>query len=218
MRDPGGRIPSPPDINPKRPQPPIANTIVSALCPKPSQADILCNTSLTEVIFRRAAMGICSSCLGRDRGSEEDESSGLIFDDPLSNNYGSFTDQNVVTTQADPQDVQRESEALQNIVSETSNHLVDIFATVPQSQQRPPATTYATQPPRLVSYGDLLGKSPFTNPYENISRPPTADGKQDADWLSDDEDDEISGKSPGLVKPDVGPLLGGFEDMERGAK
>ncbi|OBT86484.1 hypothetical protein VE02_04931 [Pseudogymnoascus sp. 03VT05] len=162
-------------------------------------------------------MGICSSCLGRDRGSEEDDTSRLIFDDPLANNYGSFTDQNVVTTQADPQDVQRESEALQNIVAETSNHLVDIFAMAPQSQQRPPATSYASQPARFVTYKDLLGKPPMDEPYVGTSRPPTADGK-DADWLSDDEDDELSGKSPGITKPDVGPLLGGFADMERGAK
>ena len=89
---------------------------------------------------------------------------------------------------------------------------------VPQSQQRPPATTYASQPARFVTYNDLLGKPPMDEPYVDSSRPPTADGKQDADWLSDDEDDEISGKSPGITKPDVGPLLGGFADMECGAK
>lgn len=89
---------------------------------------------------------------------------------------------------------------------------------VPQSQQRPPATTYASQPARFVTYNDLLGKPPMDDPYVDTSRPPTADGKQDADWLSDDEDDELSGKSPGITKPDVGPLLGGFADMERGAK
>lgn len=50
------------------------------------------------------------------------------------------------------------------------------------------------------------------DPYVDTSRPPTADGK-DADWLSDDEDDELSGKSLGITKPDVGPLLGGFADM-----
>lgn len=104
------------------------------------------------------------------------------------------------------------------ILTKSHSHLVDIFATVPQNQQRPPDTTYATQPARFVTYGDLLGKPPFDNLYENISRLPTANGKQDADWLSDDEDDEVSGKSPGLSKPDVGPLLGGFADMERGAK
>lgn len=163
----------------------------------------------------------------------------MLFEDSLAPNYGSFTDQNAVTTQADPQDVQRESEALQNIVSETSkyvnsisrtqiascvllinphSHLVDIFATVPQNPQRPPATTYDAQSTRFITYKDVIGKPPMDDPYASISRPPTADGKQDADWLSDDEEDEISGKSPGISKPDVGPLLGGFADMERGAK
>lgn len=102
------------------------------------------------------------------------------------------------------------------VLMKSHSHLVDIFATVPQNQQRPPATTYAAQPARFVTYADLLGKPPM-DPYEDNSRPPTADGK-DADWLSDDEDDELSGKSPGISKPDVGPLLGGFADMERGAK
>jgi hypothetical protein len=65
-----------------------SNNTVSALCLESSSADILRNTSLIEVSFWRVhalpialciegtsliltAMGVCSSCLGRDRGSEE---------------------------------------------------------------------------------------------------------------------------------------------------
>lgn len=89
---------------------------------------------------------------------------------------------------------------------------------VPQNVQRSPITTYATQEARLIQYQEVLSKQASENLYENISRPPTGDGKQDGDWLSDDEDDELCGKSPGITKPDVGPLLGGFADMERGTK
>jgi hypothetical protein len=42
------------------------------------------------------------------------------MDDPHAVNYGSFGDQQPATLQADPQDFQRESEALQKIVAQTS--------------------------------------------------------------------------------------------------
>jgi len=164
-------------------------------------------------------MGICSSCLGRDRASDEDDSSRLLFDDPHAINYGSFGEQNPGIPQADPQDTQRESEALQTIVAQTSNHLVDIFAMVSQNLQRSPATNYSGQEARLAQYQDVMSKLSSEDLYENFSEPAIVSSRQDADWPSDDEDDEeTSPKSPRITKPDVGPLLGGFADMERGAK
>lgn len=50
----------------------------------------------------------------------QDADSRLLFDDPQTVNYGSFGDQHPPALQADPQDVQRESEALQKIVAQTS--------------------------------------------------------------------------------------------------
>jgi hypothetical protein len=50
----------------------------------------------------------------------QDADSRLLFDDPHTVNYGSFGDQHPTALQADPQDVQRESEALQKIVAQTS--------------------------------------------------------------------------------------------------
>ena len=52
--------------------------------------------------------------------SSQDENSRLLFDDPHANHYGSFGDQGAGTTQADPQEVQRETEALQKVVAQTS--------------------------------------------------------------------------------------------------
>ncbi|KFY81987.1 hypothetical protein V500_10921 [Pseudogymnoascus sp. VKM F-4518 (FW-2643)] len=63
-----------------------------------------------------------------------------------------------LTYEADLQDVQRKSEALQNSVAEMSKTNND--------------------------HRDLLGKPPMDDPYENGSRPLTAAGKQTADWLS----------------------------------
>lgn len=52
----------------------------------------------------------------------QDESSRLLFDDPHGHHYGSFADQHAGTTQADPQEVQRETEALQKVVAQTSKY------------------------------------------------------------------------------------------------
>jgi len=164
-------------------------------------------------------MGICSSCLGLDRKrgiSDEDESSRLLFDDPHANQYGSFGDQHAGLILADPQEVQRETEALQKVVMQTSNHLVDIFAMIPQNIQRTPTTIFSGQDARLLRYQDVLAKMSTSNPSENHpaeSLPNASDG-----WLSEEEDmEEIKNRS--VVKSDeVGPLLGGFADAESAMK
>jgi hypothetical protein len=50
----------------------------------------------------------------------QDEHSRLLFDDPHGNHYGSFGEQSAGIVQADPQEVQRETEALQKVVNHTS--------------------------------------------------------------------------------------------------
>jgi len=52
----------------------------------------------------------------------QDEQQRLLFDDPHANHYGSFGDQNTGLVQADPQEVQREIEALQKVVAQTSKY------------------------------------------------------------------------------------------------
>lgn len=52
----------------------------------------------------------------------QEENSRLLFDDVHPNQYGSFGDQNVGIIQADPQEVQRETEALQKVVTHISKY------------------------------------------------------------------------------------------------
>jgi len=163
-------------------------------------------------------MGICSSCLGlnpnRDQ-PEDDENSRLLFDDAHPNHYGSFGDSNVGIIQVDPQEVQRENEALQKVVAQTSNHLVDIFAMVPQNVPPPTSTLFSAQDARLLRYQDVLakistkGQSTKTTHLSAESTPNMSDG-----WISEEDDeDEIKGRPP-IKSADVGPLLGGFADAE----
>ncbi|KAI9640579.1 hypothetical protein NHQ30_010878 [Ciborinia camelliae] len=163
-------------------------------------------------------MGNCSSCLGleRDRDlSDEDESQRLLFDDAHPNHYGSFGDQNPNTIQADPQEIQRETEALQKVVAQTSNHLVDIFAMIPPNVPRAPVTMFTGQDARLLRYQDVLAKMPTQVESSNTKQTPVEGTHPISDgWISDDEDVEEMKKYKPVKSEDVGPLLGGFADAE----
>jgi len=167
-------------------------------------------------------MGACSSCLGLNRrrvSTDEDDASRLLFDDPHSNQYGTFGDQNQGVVQADPQEVQRENEALQKVVAQTSNHLVDIFAMVPQNVQRAPSVVFSGQDARLLHYQDVLAKvSSSKVPDAENGSTSNSPGHDDADWLSEGEDDEGSANLAVVKTAEVGPLLGGFADLERRLK
>jgi len=163
-------------------------------------------------------MGICSSCLGlnRDRDlPDDDENSRLLFDDAHANHYGSFGDQNAGVIQADPQEVQRETEALQKVVAQTSNHLVDIFALVPQTLPPTTGTAFPAHDARLVRYQDVLakmsarGQSTKANQLSAESTPNMSDG-----WISEGDDVEEGQVNKSLKSGGVGPLLGGFADAE----
>lgn len=94
------------------------------------------------------------------------------------------------------------------------SHLVDIFAVPPQNQHSPVAaySTYSGQDARLAQYQDVLAKLSSENLYENFA-PPTVHAGQDADWPSDDEEGGKA-ESRKTAKPDVGPLVSGFADIE----
>ncbi|RQM05936.1 hypothetical protein DH86_00002497 [Scytalidium sp. 3C] len=119
----------------------------------------------------------------------------------------------------DPQEVQRETEALQKVVAQTSNHLVDIFAMVPQNAPRGPPTLHPDQDPRVLRYQDVLAKL-----YNQHQPPPeiqlTSDSPQKTDdgWMSE-EDEATESSSYKRVKSDgIGPLLGGFADVDSAMK
>jgi len=161
-------------------------------------------------------MGICLSCLGRDRrdaSSDEDEGSRLLFDDPHSTQYGTFGDQTAGIVQEDPQDVQRETEALQKIVALTSSHLVDIFALFPHNSPRGPSTTYTAQDARLLRFQDVLAK--MSTEQDSTEEMPTEAVSPEGDgWIVNGEETDASNDFKVVKSKEIGPLLGGFTELE----
>ncbi|KAG9233299.1 late endosomal/lysosomal adaptor and MAPK and MTOR activator-domain-containing protein [Amylocarpus encephaloides] len=165
-------------------------------------------------------MGVCSSCLGRSGGrdrdlSDEDESSRLLFDDPHGHHYGSFADQHVGIPQADPQEVQRETEALQKVVAQTSNHLVDIFAMIPQNGQNTASVVLPSQDAKILRYQDVLAKM-AADDQSIKAEPLSADNTPNPSkgWLSVEDDvEEMKNYTP-VKSEGIGALLGGFADPD----
>jgi len=60
----------------------------------------------------------------------QDEESRLLFEDPNNLNYGAFNDAEPGTPQTDAQDTQRENEALQKIVAQTSKYVISYSVSV----------------------------------------------------------------------------------------
>lgn len=112
-------------------------------------------------------MGICSSCLGdrrrRDVYDEEDEAQRL-FDDPNNLHYGSFEEHDN-HGQEDPQEAQREIEALQRVVARTSNNMIDVYDMMPQDDRNAgsdglynPVHTQEPSVAGVARYQSLLAK------------------------------------------------------------
>jgi len=159
-------------------------------------------------------MGICSSCLGwdrRDGSSDEDEGSRLLFDDP--HPYGTFGDQPAGVVPEDPENVQRETEALQKIVALTSSHLVDIFAVAPPNSHRGPSTTFTGQDARLMRFQDVLAKmSAEPDSTEDLST--EAVSPESEGWAVNGEETDTGNDFKVVKSKERGPLLGGFEDLD----
>ncbi|KAI0808556.1 late endosomal/lysosomal adaptor and MAPK and MTOR activator-domain-containing protein [Xylaria sp. FL0064] len=154
-------------------------------------------------------MGICASCLGRQRNDsiDEDDVSRLLFDDPNHMQYGSFAEHNL-NSQADPLESQRETEALQRIVARTSNNLVDVFEITPQQSQRTHPAMFSEQDARLTRYQNILSK------LSSDEGAATADGNQGSvEWLLNEEDNADSPEQHITIKEGAsGPLVGTFAD------
>lgn len=135
--------------------------------------------------------------------------------------------------------MQRENDALQKIVAQTSkyvlfikdsrnleaispaktetnktsSHLVDIFAMVPQNLQRAPTPTFSGQDARLLEYQDALATAPADAAQSEPTEAAIAvDGVPD--WLSEDEDDDTL-KGFKVVRGSNGPFLGGFTNVDK---
>ncbi|KAM7200011.1 Late endosomal/lysosomal adaptor and MAPK and MTOR activator domain containing protein [Rhypophila sp. PSN 637] len=161
-------------------------------------------------------MGNCLSCLGERRPDvyEEEDEAQHLFDDPNNLHYGSF-DQQHMMGQEDPQEVQREIEALQRVVARTSDNMVDIYDIVPQDKvvQIAPAPSYmyaGQEGERMARYQTLLSKLSSHDDLASVAR---------IDWgvPEDDSTMELQHNSAAatLIKP-LGPaneaLVGNFTD------
>ncbi|KAL1837488.1 hypothetical protein VTJ49DRAFT_3732 [Mycothermus thermophilus] len=151
-------------------------------------------------------MGNClSSCLDnrrRDDYEEEDEAQHL-FDDPNSLHYGSF-DQQHMMGQEDPQEAQREIEALQRVVARTSDAMVDVYDIVPQDRAPQPAANtylYPGQDAVAVRYQTLLSKLASQEDLAAVAR---------VDWGSDDDTIEMQQGAPPVHVKGVDNLVGDF--------
>ncbi|KAK4135103.1 hypothetical protein BT67DRAFT_378966 [Trichocladium antarcticum] len=155
-------------------------------------------------------MGNCSSCLGNRRRDDYDEvcddEAQHLFDDPNNLHYGSFNQQHMMG-QEDPQEVQREIEALQRVVARTSDNMVDIYDIVPHDQAVQPVTTpyaFPGQDPTVARYHTLLSKLSSYDDLASVAR---------VDWGT--PDDEIVEMQQGAapIKKDGGDVLvGNFAD------
>ncbi|KXX83062.1 hypothetical protein MMYC01_200469 [Madurella mycetomatis] len=153
-------------------------------------------------------MGNCSSCLGNRRRDDydEDDEAQHLFDDPNNMHYGSF-DQQHMMGQEDPQEVQREIEALQRVVARTSDNMVDIYDIVPQDKAVQPAPApyaYAAQDATMARYHTLLSKLSSQDDFAAVAR---------VDWGTPDDDNIEMQQNTLPIKVDSGELLvGNFAD------
>ncbi|RKF61200.1 hypothetical protein OnM2_044056 [Erysiphe neolycopersici] len=167
-------------------------------------------------------MGICLSCLNRDLDrdfSDEDEQSQLLYEDPpAATNYGSFGHRNSKSICANQAEAQRANKALTKVVTNASNHLVDIFAMVPQEIAQSTTTALFSIPndhPKF--YKSFMAKLSVNYPSElpelDSSNSPVAgfDG-----WELDRESLEKPTGHPRIVSDGIGPFLSNFKDPASG--
>ncbi|KAH8902064.1 hypothetical protein BR93DRAFT_363643 [Coniochaeta sp. PMI_546] len=165
-------------------------------------------------------MGNCASCLGsRRRDSyDEDDESRLLFDDANGMHYGSFGEQQV-NGQEDPQETQREIEALQRVVARTSDNMVDIYEIAPQDKDphtEPLAAHYATagQEARMARYQTLLTQ---LSSNDDLAAAAVA-GRVDWDAPEEDKIEAQGSAAPMKVEADNRPLVGTFAEAATAMK
>ncbi|KAI1824266.1 late endosomal/lysosomal adaptor and MAPK and MTOR activator-domain-containing protein [Xylaria intraflava] len=154
-------------------------------------------------------MGICASCLGRQRKDsfDEDVVSRLLFNDPNNIQYGSFAEHNL-NAQADPLESQREVEALQRVVARTSSNLVDVFDIAPQESQRTQPMVLSKRDARHARYQSILSKISADDGTTAV------DGsKRTVEWLlNEDDNPDLPRQNITIREGSAGPLVGTFAD------
>lgn len=93
------------------------------------------------------------------------------------------------------------------------SHLVDIFATAPPSSQRGPSTTFTGQDARLVRFQDVLAKM-SAEPESSEDLPTDAVSPEGEGWIVNGEETDASNDFKVVKSKEIGPLLGGFADLE----
>ncbi|RDW75239.1 hypothetical protein BP6252_06381 [Coleophoma cylindrospora] len=170
-------------------------------------------------------MGVCASCLGLNKTrdeSDEDEQSRLLFDDAHASQYGSFGEHNTGLVQADPQEVQRETEALQKVVAQTSKYTPShcsarVAADLIYNDNAPrmSTTSFAGQDTRILRYQDILAKVTANTQKEALPQFQSTSNTTATDgWISDEDDLEEAKTFSPVKSADLGPLVGGFADAE----
>ncbi|KAK4238116.1 late endosomal/lysosomal adaptor and MAPK and MTOR activator-domain-containing protein [Achaetomium macrosporum] len=153
-------------------------------------------------------MGNCSSCLGSRRHDDydEDDEAQHLFEDSSNMHYGSFGQQHMMG-QEDPQEAQREIEALQRVVARTSNNMVDIYEIVPHDKAAQPVSVpyvYAGQDANMVQYQTLLSKLSSQDDLAAVAR---------VDWGTPEDDTIEMQQGVVPIKVDGGEaLVGNFAD------
>lgn len=91
--------------------------------------------------------------------------------------------------------------------------MVDIFALVPQNSPRGQSTAYTAQDARLLRFQDVLAKmSTEQDSTEEISTETVSPGGDG--WIVYGEETDANNDFKVVKSKEIGPLLGGFTDLE----
>lgn len=84
---------------------------------------------------------------------------------------------------------------------------------VPQTSQRESSATYTAQDARLLRFQDVLAK--MSTEQDSMEEPPTGTVSPECDgWIVNGEETDVDNDFKVVKSEDIGPLLGGFTDIE----
>ncbi|KKA30402.1 hypothetical protein TD95_003977, partial [Thielaviopsis punctulata] len=80
-----------------------------------------------------------------------------LFEEDVSDRYGSFNDEAIIATE-DGIESRQESEALQRVVARTTDNMVDVYEISDTTRPAPAPFAYSGQEARLARYQTLLSR------------------------------------------------------------